>query len=228
MPCTDKYTTVTLAAGEQFTLPPGATLVSATNINAITDDGCLDREQLEELECYALVLTASADFFPSSENPWDNNHVYISKITINNIDYTVGTISTSSPGDYGDWVTIGQIENAINANPEISGLFSDFNYVFAHNGAGGQGGTGSICFKTIPSIGDNMTVTVRSTVETINDIDIEIKVHPVSYYAGNGICSCETAPLGVAPLPSALSAPIEPPVETPTTTEPDVPTTPSV
>lgn len=221
MPCTEKYTSVTLAAGEQFTLPPGATLVSATNIDAITDDGCLDREQLEEMECYAIALTASD--IDTAVNPWTSDDVYISKITINGIDYTVS--GASNPGNYGDWVTLPILETTINAHPEISGLFQDFVY----NGDWDRfnGGVGSLCFKTIPSIGDNMTITVRSTVNNVNDINIEIKVHPVSYYAGNGICSCETAPLGVAPLPSALSAPIEPPVETPTTTEPDVPTTPS-
>jgi hypothetical protein len=59
--CTEKFTSVKLAAGEQFVLPPDAVLVSATDPLLIEDDGCLDRSQLEELKCYTCIVGVGAE-----------------------------------------------------------------------------------------------------------------------------------------------------------------------
>lgn len=46
---------ITLLAGEQFILPPGAVLISTTNTTLVTNS-CGTLENLEDLNCYAFVF----------------------------------------------------------------------------------------------------------------------------------------------------------------------------
>jgi hypothetical protein len=245
IPCTEKYTSVFLAAGEQFVLPPGATLISVTDETAITDDGCLDRSQLEELECYALVIPGVQDQGGGFIAPWSEGYGYIRGFTINGILYP--NIDGPVIGGGGEFYML-QLYTKLTTIASISGLFLDVT-MGDYDSDAADGGIGSICFKTIPSIGDNMTVSISSTLDGVKDVPIEVKVQPIAYYGGsasfNGMCSCETAPLD-SPLAVPLSAPLSSFAETTTTTiavetttatdnittttttEPDVPTEPSV
>jgi hypothetical protein len=81
-PCTEKFTSETLAAGEQFVLPPGAILVAADQETNISDDGCLDRSQLEDLDCYVTIIAASGFRDPT---PMNLDDVFIDGIYISNV-----------------------------------------------------------------------------------------------------------------------------------------------
>ncbi len=54
------YKSVTMAAGETFVLPPGAEIISVSDLGAITNS-CPDPFPVEELKCYAITWVLNID-----------------------------------------------------------------------------------------------------------------------------------------------------------------------
>lgn len=56
------YHSITLQSGEQFNLPPGATIVTVSNPSAITStNNCADLENLETPVCYFIQVSNGSD-----------------------------------------------------------------------------------------------------------------------------------------------------------------------
>lgn len=142
------YKSVTLQPGEVFTLPPGATLVSATDVNAITSTCAIPT--LETLECYCLRVIIQNDTGGATE-PFQYNAVKTNGLWVGETFYPWadgdGTIQNFSDiqDHMFEWMA---------AMPSIGGLFSGFCQTNQSEGSYGDGFT--LCFKTIPSIGNNL------------------------------------------------------------------------
>lgn len=146
------YKSVTLQQGETFVLPPGAELIGSTNESAITSS-CDEEFDLEEIQCYTIQVQESI----SDGGDAAYNDVYITEATLNgtttifstpiSFDNCSGCIPTSS---------ITQLQNALN-EMGILGAFSDWSgYADEIPNSGDAAMVIMICFKTFPSIAQNL------------------------------------------------------------------------
>jgi hypothetical protein len=233
--CVEKYTSVTLAAGEQFVLPPGAILIAATDETAITDDGCLDRSQLEELVC-ARVSVGDADPDTNAnvgEADPNYSNVVLNGISIGNTEYPfVAPFNVVTTASYATQIALLSVGGII----QECNIISDF-----------EDNSGNVIYydvQTLPSfLNAGMYFYGTASSEDLPSFPVWFKFEECTTA---GCCSgCETDSLG-SPAAVPLSAPLSSFAErttttiavetttttdnitTTTTTEPDVPTEPSV
>jgi hypothetical protein len=161
------YQTITLSAGEQFVLPPGATIIAATDTNLISsqNDCAGDLQNLEEFTCYSFRFSGALSDDDGRTENWDDQNFYVNGITIQGVYYP---FTSSIQG----WQGATSFETALNGITALSGLFNsvanNFGYDSVFLGAS-RGWTNVVTLNTIPSIGDVLefnvsTVTIDQTV----------------------------------------------------------------
>jgi hypothetical protein len=150
---------VKLEAGEPFTLPPGATLIAATNAAGL--ESTCDLPNLEQLECYAVCMAISED----DGNQTDNLTVtVIEGIKVGATKYPFGTpisvrdelgailagglLSDVMPADVSKGYIQGQIQG-LSIGSIILGLCASVEH---YEGYGLY-----YVFQTIPSIAESMS-----------------------------------------------------------------------
>ena len=193
VPCT--YQSITLQTGQSFVLPPGATIIGVSDVALLTSENdCANFDNLEEYACYALVLTADQGQDTPIRAPWMEGQGYVHSYTIGGVEYLTDNPNTARIGADGEY-QFNDLKTSIENNTQVSGLFFGIT-VATHTNDAYDGGIGSICFKTLPSVGDSMTVTVKSVLGTVYDPFIELKVQPIDFYGGStafsGMCECIT------------------------------------
>ena len=155
MPSIDNciYKSATLAAGEQFNLPPGAILVSATDTNAITSTCPIPA--LEEPACYAIQVQESIS--DGGDAAYDN--VYITGAVFNGVSYTFSTpVSFVNCSACTPTSSINQLQDALN-EIGIGDIFIDWSgYADNIPNSGDAAMITLICFKTIPSIARSLVL----------------------------------------------------------------------
>jgi len=139
------YQSVTLQPGEIFTLPPGAEVVSITDLASITsEDDCLDTSNLEALECFGVIL---GDSNPGGSETPVYSVVTLLGIRINDVDYpfdipvTNASLNTVNLKAAVDETTFGPLITDITMTSRVDGDRGNVHYV---------------AFKSIPSITDDM------------------------------------------------------------------------
>lgn len=143
-PCT--YKTVTLTPDEQFTLPPGAEIVSASDINSISST-CPIPTNLETPSCYGIVIAAHQDSTGGTEvwvGPGDDNIIFTG-VYLNDLFY-----SFSSPILYNGTNIITALQNL-----PFGPAMTDF-CTSSEDDLGNDSRKTYIIFNTVPSIADNM------------------------------------------------------------------------
>lgn len=146
------YKSVTLQAGETFVIPPGGELIAASNTGSITSS-CDEEFNLEETQCYTIQIQESI----SDGGDAAYNDVYITEASLNgsttifstpiNFDNCSGCTPTSA---------ITQLQNALN-EMGILGAFSNWSgYADEIPNSGDAAMVIMICFKTFPSIAQNL------------------------------------------------------------------------
>lgn len=151
------YKSVTLAAGEQFNLPPGAVLISATDISAITSTCPIPA--LEQVTAFSARFSGSADNSGSNryenwETGGDRDNYTVEGVRINGVYY--GFASAFQ----GRFNTDVNVVNALNAL--FPGMFSDCGSIYDADNPSGW--TNAITFKTIPSFGNDMEFRIATSV----------------------------------------------------------------
>lgn len=144
------YKTITLVPGEQFILPPGAEIIGVSDTTALeVTNGCTALDKLESLECYTVAFVA-ADSHDSTTHVGEPSVNKIRGLYVNNTWYDWGEIIANSCGAF----PMDQIANRINQDPVLS------NFIFPKNTFIDQdcdnGGIGTMCFKTYPSLAKDM------------------------------------------------------------------------
>lgn len=140
------YQSITLQAGETFILPPGAEVVSVTDVTNITSENdCLDLTNVEEVECYGVIFGDSNESGPSQPIVVYST-VNIYGFRIDDVDYPFTTSFTANSST----TAIVSAFNSTVFGPLITGvateLVSDSN----------RGNVKYIAFKCIPSITNDM------------------------------------------------------------------------
>jgi hypothetical protein len=153
-PCT--YKSVTLAANEQFTLPPGAQIISASGGLDSFDSTCTKPTSVETPVTYEFVWAASQDSYSNATEMFedDNNNRMIGIVL--NLSQEYGFSSPLETQWYGSDYDLQSRFNSITA---LSGLFTNASLYYKDHdeSVGINRGIGSLWrFTTIPSIGDNM------------------------------------------------------------------------
>lgn len=142
---------ITLSPGEPFVLPAGATIIGATDVDAI-DSTCADLTDLEEYQCYEMLF---------GFNMTDNDSVLDSDNTRVDV-YLNNTVQNTL--NYSDFVTYGSLPFPIHtakdwlASSLPSNLIVDeVNMWHAHNNERRI----KITFKTFPSIAATLKLRMR-------------------------------------------------------------------
>lgn len=147
IPC--KYKSITMTAGETFVLPPGAEIISVSDLTAVTNS-CPDPLPTEELLCYRITWVTNIDpegsktvpalvtfppfggglgtahiVIPNTGNAWEQGDDDTNNVTISNISIA-GTVFTcgASLSDYTS------IEASIVAS-SVGGIMSDRKYNYS-------------------------------------------------------------------------------------------------
>ena len=202
MPTTCITNSVTLQAGESFILPPGATIIGTSVEDAI--ESTCDLPDLETPECYVFdFVTSNQDLDASDAYNYDPDVIDVVGLRIKGVTtsfiladafdhYTIvlGTISFNA----------GISATTTDLKTRSSSLFmSTINASMCHKGASNKEGIRiTLCFKTIPSIGDDSYLILRpqwteSGIE--NDIYIKArKYSSITITTANGCeaCNCPT------------------------------------
>lgn len=188
------YRSVNLAAGETFVLPPGATLISVSDTNAVTSS-CSEALPQSDNKCWRINWVTNVDdeglkFFiggfitgnvviPERNNAWDNEESAFD-IVVSNIS-AGGTIITPAVNCKVDDLTL--IENIIN-NSAISGLMAERKYAITDHvtdndpglfpgfepGLAGGYRVYSFYFKATEEIAKTVYIEFLSGDENIGDI----------------------------------------------------------
>ena len=184
---------VTLQAGESFVLPPGAQVISVTNQTALTSvDNCLDLTQVETPVCYCFqIISTESSGVPSMVYNEDN--VYIKALYLSNTDqeYAMTELGGSPAGGWGNIYAgiISSLEGAVNIGATISGACVTQD----SDGSGPAGNVITVCFKTVPSIGNYLFLKLE-TAALLNPDFVSTYYLPAQLYdATEGTkCACTT------------------------------------
>jgi hypothetical protein len=163
MPCV--ITTVTLQANESYTLPPGATIIGASNPSAITSlNDCADLTNLETLTGYYLQWEMAADYGPSSD-AWEN-----ATLDYVRIDSTIYPVNQNAYWTTQGWTVLYDVLKTI---PTLASA------VVVSDSCSGH-----VCFfrfniQTLPSIAKNMYFHFTITDRTANPTGTQAFVQPI-------------------------------------------------
>lgn len=183
---------VSLAPGESFVLPPGATLIGASDSGAFTST--CDVPDLETLQCYVALIGASV-IDGSVQQYFEATNSHALGIIYNGTYYPFSTVYSA---------------NFVGAFPLVP-LMSDLGTQAAAAGAfiaaTGTGiftnpGNGILTFiliKTIPSVANNMVLRVRGTMRTSltpgqSDLDLSSPFLPLQTWVDNGYTGMPACP----------------------------------
>jgi hypothetical protein len=153
------YQSITLQPNEQFVLPPGATLVAATDTAQLsTSNNCLDLNNVESFECYAVMFTKTLE--NAGQTPaYATIDIYGIRIGEVNYPFTPGFslqgYLTTGIGGTGNITAITQLRNAIDTTP-LGGIITDIN-IIQYIGTNDNELAWKVIFKTVPSIGGDHT-----------------------------------------------------------------------
>lgn len=192
------YQSVTLSAGEQFILPPGAVLVSASDINNITStDNCLDTSHIEPLQSYLFLLGGISHTNSSPYQLFESNTqtVYALRIGSQVIDIT----DISNTAGYGKF-DVDDIATALRA--VVTGTF--YSYAGNYTGDSNHGYVTQLKVCTYPSVGKDMALQVRTDVAAgdTGTVYYEAKAISCEEYSANPgggspiivTCNCDYTP----------------------------------
>jgi len=184
------YGSVRLAPGQQFTLPPGATLIAATNPTAFTSTCPIPT--LETPECYIIGLIMHHEERPPVTEPWTNDRTRIDGISIGGVFYNFGFATNAYISSSGT-VDLTGVQNYIQNNPSLNGLITCIGTASGADGGRNTGGVGTICFKTVPSVASTMYIQVTTGQEwdTANNFIAYFPARKISTWnLENAKCAC--------------------------------------
>lgn len=192
------YRSVTLAPGESYVLPAGATIISADNPGLISSQNdCADLTKLEDLVCYVFVLMADTEH-GSATHVWEGNssdpNVWLRSITIGGATYSLSSIAAADSLGRFD---VAALKTLLESNSGTNGIMISIT-TSGGTASNSNGGISTLCFKTLPSIGDDAYLTVETALQSEGSPTpvTTVRVYAQNYddYAANhvtfGLCEC--------------------------------------
>jgi hypothetical protein len=192
------YQSVTLSAGEQFILPPGAVLVSASDINNITSlDNCLDTSHIEPLQSYLFLFGGTSHDNGTPYRLFETNTQTIYALRIGSQIIDITDIPNSAGYGKFDVDSIASSLRAVAAGT----LYSYAGYYAGDQDHGYVSGL-KVC--TYPSVGKDMALQVRTDVAAgdTGTLYYEAKAISCEEYSANPgggspiivTCACDYTP----------------------------------
>jgi hypothetical protein len=200
-PYTTIIKSVKLQPGEQFILPPGAKLISASNSDAISSSCGID--DLEQFSCYVFPV-AVAGVEGSESQLYEGQNVKILGINNNGVLQPIKNLSNqpyyaanADDGDFGSGL--------LDALKGIQNVPITFDCVGGYVGASvitndptDRGKITFIYFRTVPSYADKILLEVQSSAPLgTHRSDVSFFVKPIPYdkfvssdYLDQDLCEC--------------------------------------
>lgn len=177
-PTTCIYNTISISPSTSFVLPPGATIISVSDITSIASS-CADLNNLETPECYIAKVVLFDNTNGAGEFFEADGYQCLYGYSLNSVDHAIGTCT----GAVGGYYSTGINPNGINGNPTgfMGQLKAALPAITSYNGLGtNDGSTYNYLFvyqiKTIPSIGDNLEIIINASAENfITDAAYRVK-----------------------------------------------------
>jgi hypothetical protein len=181
--------TITLQPGEPYNLPPGAELISATDINALTST-CPLPPNLEQPEYWVLILASSenddsADYYSNPRfgiGGYELSGVYTSFSKY----YPMGT--DPNQADEGCW-DLNDVKNGFLTIPGVFGI-NTVNGLEYEDGLDENGCKNAWTFKIIPSVAKNLYIVTGNSADLGNTKNTAVsqfhRLLPYDYVVGAG------------------------------------------
>ena len=134
---------VTLVANEQFTLPPGAEIISVSGGLDSFDSTCQKPSSIETPACYGFAIAANEGTYGSHTEPFEETQMFFTALVVNGTTYPFSNQTSFDAG---------AIAQAMQTT-SIAGVFSG--YAVADN-SDSYGWHQYIMFKTIPSLAKSL------------------------------------------------------------------------
>jgi hypothetical protein len=194
---------ITIQPGEPFNLPPGAEILSVSNINSLTSS-CPLPNNLEEPECYILSF-AAVERIGNDRPPYQGSSAgdgFGKTFFLRGV-YAAGNlypinITASSEGIF----DVNSLATFMQTTPGLAGLFLGIGTGSAHEDDDDvRGGIATLCFRAVPSIAESMYIPADTVVIGVGvpEPDSWMKFYPIKrsdYIANNnnqtpaGTCGC--------------------------------------
>jgi hypothetical protein len=198
---------VLLKPGESFTLPPGATLVAASDEAAI--ESTCDIPDLEELTCYVYHIVVGKEGGGGDTLFWDKDSFRIKGWSFNNTDYFLPEPLDASFSGSGCYVThvlghtIDTVSAPLKQHANDSGIYIDAIVAdsLQSDGDGDNGCNTFIVIRTIPSVASKLTLMIGPgaifTTNVSDQVVAYVKAKTYADMAGNaGVPACPTVSSG--------------------------------
>jgi hypothetical protein len=159
------YKSITLAAGEQFILPPGAEIVATTNGLSDYTSTCPKPSTLESFVCYKFKFSGAESRIDRNTENWDDSgNFMVTGINVSGVYYPFASTLQGYNVNRTSW------ETQMNGIPGFNGLFLFFNNpIEGEDNGRTRGWTLQISFNTLPSIGDNLEFKISTRTEFQGD-----------------------------------------------------------
>jgi len=195
------YKSVTLAAGESYILPPGATIISLSNPDIYSsENNCAPKDNVETLGCYSIQIQESV----SNGGDAAYNDIIVTGVKIGETFYSFSSpINFSNCNGCIPTTTISDFKNRL-TQVGLGDLFFDWSgYADVIPNSGDAAMVTMLCFKTVPSVGSILSFTAYGHQDgTAPNVPIIIPVLLSSvmltqYLGGGGYddfvnaCSCQ-------------------------------------
>jgi hypothetical protein len=179
------YKSLTLAPGETYVLPSGATILSVTGGTITSQNDCADLSKLEDLECYCFQIVCTEE--AGGTTPvFKEDNIAITGLYLAS-DNTSYNFTVANPGTIVDIYYNGA--DAIQSTTTIGPLILDTCTAY-DSGALDRGQVVTICFKTLPSIGDYLFLNAQTAALLNPDFTAYFKI-PAQKYDNTAGTKCE-------------------------------------
>lgn len=180
------YRSITLQPGEQFTLPPNAELIGATNSGAL-ESTCTIPE-LEDLACYVASLATLSNAQTGSDTVFWGHDTGVApgaaKIAGYSLSgtktYFVGDYRNDDPGAFLDMRFSASTIASVVAEMITNGLGIVASATGVEPGDGDNGTITYFLIKTIPSIANNLKLLYRSSAPGTGTVEYEVPFVPIA------------------------------------------------
>ena len=181
------YRSIALAAGESFVLPPGAELIGATDSTQLSSENdCANLDNVETPECYCFQIVCTEEGGGTTPVFKEDN------VSITGL--YVASTNTSYPFTIANPTTIQSIyytgEAALQSTQTIGGLITNTCKAYDSDSSGDRGQVVTLCFKTLPSIGDYLFLKAQTGALLTPDFTAYYDI-PAQKYADTIGTKCE-------------------------------------
>lgn len=164
-----KINSITLSKGEQFILPPGASIIGVTDLESL-DSTCADLENVETMDCFVAMLSSNDGDDDGHEEYHEPGNIHITGFYLDNV-------FTAFPSEFTNGLSAGFFDrDAILAQLKLQIPAIIDGATSYRAAAGNDSSKHCILIETIPSIANTLSL------YCIDKASIDANAAPTPYY----------------------------------------------